>query len=164
MIGFTKYALNYVKNALESYNIGESVSNNVTMLFLKVVSQPIQHEKHNWGINCVASGWGHEMLNKTSKFWPCSIKKIGHANFESFYKFCGSGKMLKVFRWFLLALWTSGIWCGCLVKQELKLEVNLLKVECSFHKVLDLLLIIMQCCHNCDNGVFHCDSPKNTTK
>jgi len=56
VIGFTKYALNYVKNALESYNSGESVSNNVTMLFLKVVSQPIQHEKHNWGINCVASG------------------------------------------------------------------------------------------------------------
>jgi len=56
VIGFTKYALNYVKNALESYNIGEYVSNNVTMLFLKVVSQPIQREKHNWGINCVASG------------------------------------------------------------------------------------------------------------
>jgi hypothetical protein len=59
----------------------------VTRLFLKVVSQPIQLEKHNWGINCVASGWGHEMLNKISKFWPCSIKKIGHANFEYVYKF-----------------------------------------------------------------------------
>ncbi len=53
---------------------------------------------------------------------------------------------------------------GCLVEQELKLEVNLLKVECSFHKFLDLLLIIIKCCHNCDIGVFHCDSPKNTTK
>jgi hypothetical protein len=84
---FIRYALNYVKNALESYNIGEFVSNNVTMLLLKVVSQPIHCEKHNWGINCVASGWRHEMLNKTSKFWPCSIKKIGHANFESFYNF-----------------------------------------------------------------------------
>ncbi len=79
VIGFTKYALNYVKNALESYNIGEFVSNNVTMLFLKVVSQPIQCEKHNWGINCVASGWGHEMLNKNFKIltlfhqknWAC---------------------------------------------------------------------------------------------
>jgi len=56
VIGFTKYALNYVKNALESYNIGEFVSNNVTMLLLKVVSQPIHCEKRNWGINCVASG------------------------------------------------------------------------------------------------------------
>ncbi len=36
---------------------------------------------------------------------------------------------------------------GCLVEQEWKLEVNLLKVECSFHKVLDLLLIIIKCCH-----------------
>jgi hypothetical protein len=56
MIGFTKCALNYVKNALESYNIGEFVSINVTRSFFKVVSKPIQLEKHNERINCVANG------------------------------------------------------------------------------------------------------------
>jgi hypothetical protein len=29
---------------------------------------------------------------------------------------------------------------GCLVNQEIKLEVNLLKVECSFHKVFGFVI------------------------
>jgi hypothetical protein len=53
---------------------------------------------------------------------------------------------------------TIGFDLASLVKLEFKLENNMLRIECLFHKVLEFVIEDYECCNVCGNGIFHCDS------